>query len=149
MQLANKLFFAQVEAMLAEGQDVALRVKGYSMRPLLRNERDVVVLTPYRPDTPLRNGEIVLFRFQGRHILHRIVEIENNRLTLAGDGNYRQREHCTISDVVAVASRVIRKNGREIRCDSRKWLRMSRAWCALPAPVRRYILAVLFRLGYK
>lgn len=149
MQLANKLFFAQVEALLAEGQEVTLRVKGYSMRPLLRNERDVVVLTPFRPEKPLRNGEIVLFRYQGRHILHRIVGIENDRLTLAGDGNYRQQEYCTVSDVVAVASRVIRKNGREVRCDSRKWLRMSRAWRALPPLVRRYVLAVLFRLGFK
>lgn len=127
MQLANRLFFEQVEAMLAEGHEVQIRMKGHSMRPLLRNERDIAVLTPiakYAPapvpaagapavpapetcaadgnastarqtrfsdDTPgtapdlhtpacgigaLRPGDVVLFRCEGHHILHRIVGIE-------------------------------------------------------------------------
>lgn len=46
MQLANRLFFEQVEAMLAEGHEVQIRMKGHSMRPLLRNERDIAILTP-------------------------------------------------------------------------------------------------------
>ena len=137
MLLTNRLFFEQVEAMLAEGHEVQIRMKGHSMRPLLRNERDIAVLTPiakYAPapvpaagapadpvpetraadgnastarqtrlsgDTPgtapdlhtpacgtrhpapppsgigaLRTGDVVLFRCEGRHILHRIVGIE-------------------------------------------------------------------------
>ena len=44
--LPNQLFFAEVEAMLAEGREVQIRMKGHSMRPLLRSERDQVVLTP-------------------------------------------------------------------------------------------------------
>ena len=51
MQLSNRLFFEQVEAMLAEGHEVQIRMKGHSMRPLLRSERDIAVLTPM-PDTP-------------------------------------------------------------------------------------------------
>ena len=46
MQLSNRLFFEQVEAMLAEGHEVQIRMKGHSMRPLLRSERDIAVLTP-------------------------------------------------------------------------------------------------------
>ena len=44
MQLSNRLFFEQVEAMLAEGHEVQIRMKGHSMRPLLRSERDIAVL---------------------------------------------------------------------------------------------------------
>ena len=40
MLLPNELFFEQVEAVLAEGQPVQIRMKGHSMRPLLRNDRD-------------------------------------------------------------------------------------------------------------
>ena len=100
MLLTNRLFFEQVEAMLAEGHEVQIRMKGHSMRPLLRNERDIAVLTPVhvvgggqvlhahpRRRTNLREGErglldalrtgdVVLFRCEGRHILHRIVGIE-------------------------------------------------------------------------
>ena len=46
MLLTNRLFFEQVEAMLAEGHEVQIRMKGHSMRPLLRNERDIAELTP-------------------------------------------------------------------------------------------------------
>ena len=44
--LPNQLFFAEVETMLAEGREVQIRMKGHSMRPLLRSERDIAVLTP-------------------------------------------------------------------------------------------------------
>lgn len=43
MLLTNRLFFEQVEAMLAEGHEVQIRMKGHSMRPLLRNERDMII----------------------------------------------------------------------------------------------------------
>ena len=100
MLLTNRLFFEQVEAMLAEGHEVQIRMKGHSMRPLLRNERDIAVLTPIAKYAPapvpaagapadpvpetraadgigaLRTGDVVLFRCEGRHILHRIVGIE-------------------------------------------------------------------------
>lgn len=114
MQLSNRQFFEQVEAMLAEGHEVQIRMKGHSMRPLLRSERDIAVLTPIArytggseaaaaarkqnrlarnetsPDTAanshpdrlpsgsqaLQPGDVVLFRCEGRHILHRILRIE-------------------------------------------------------------------------
>ena len=114
MQLSNRLFFEQVETMLAEGHEVQIRMKGHSMRPLLRSERDIAVLTPIArytgnsetaaaarkqnrlarnetaPDTAansdtdrlpsgsqaLQPGDVVLFRCEGRHILHRILRIE-------------------------------------------------------------------------
>ena len=114
MQLSNRLFFEQVEAMLAEGHEVQIRMKGHSMRPLLRSDRDIAVLTPITrytgnseaaaaarkhnrlarnetaPDTAansdtdrlpsgsqaLQPGDVVLFRCEGRHILHRILRIE-------------------------------------------------------------------------
>lgn len=114
MLLTNRLFFEQVEAMLAEGHEVQIRMKGHSMRPLLRSERDIAVLTPIArytgnsetaaaarkqnrlarnetaPDTAanshpdrlpsgsqaLQPGDVVLFRCEGRHILHRILRIE-------------------------------------------------------------------------
>ena len=34
MLLTNRLFFEQVEAMLAEGHEVQIRMKGHSMRPV-------------------------------------------------------------------------------------------------------------------
>ncbi len=60
--LPNQLFFAEVEAMLAEGREVQIRMKGHSMRPLLRSERDRVVLAPCTDPARLQPGDVVLFR---------------------------------------------------------------------------------------
>ena len=140
--LPNQLFFAEVEAMLAEGREVQIRMKGHSMRPLLRSERDQVVLTPCADPARLQPGDVVLFRCCGRHILHRIVRRDGERLTLAGDGNYRITEQCTTRDVAGIAVRVIRASGRVVSCDSPGWQLRSRLWLAIPPWLRRQVLRV-------
>lgn len=161
MQLSNRLFFEQVEAMIAEGHEVQIGIRGNSMRPLLRDGRDTVVLAPCTDTSSLRRGDIVLFRHGGRHVLHRIVQIERTdssagfrtdsptlRFTLAGDGNYRTQEHCTGVDIVAHTASVIRPSGRVVGCRSRRWRWQSRCWLVLPQIVRRVILSAMWRLGH-
>lgn len=147
--LPNQLFFEQVEAMLAEGREVQIRMKGHSMRPLLRSERDQVVLSPCTAPARLQPGDIVLFRTYGRHILHRIVRRDGDRLTLAGDGNYRITEQCTTRDVVGVATRAIRASGRTVGFDSPGWRLRSRLWLSIPPWLRQQLLRVLWHTGFK
>lgn len=122
--IPNELFFASVEEMLAEGRSVEMTVKGFSMRPFLRNERDVVVLSPLGERT-LRSGMVVLFRYGGKHILHRLRRIEGARLLIEGDGNYRTREVARPEDVVAYVSEVRLEGGRRFRYDTPRWRRRS------------------------
>ena len=138
--LPNQLFFAEVEAMLSEGREVQIRMKGHSMRPLLRSERDQVVLTPCADPARLHPGDVVLFRCCRRHI---------HRLTLAGDGNYRITEQCTTRDVAGIAVRIIRASGRVVGCDSPGWQLRSRLWLAIPPWLRRQVLRVLWHSGWK
>ena len=105
-QIANDLFFASAEEFLREGRSVELRVKGFSMRPFLRNERDVVVLSPIE-GVEIRKGMVVLFRHKGRHVLHRVRRVgADGGLVIEGDGNYRITERATTEDVVAWVSSV-------------------------------------------
>lgn len=120
--IANDIFFASVEELVAEGQSVEMTVKGFSMRPFLRNERDVVVLSPTSAER-LRCGMVVLFRHRGSHVLHRLVKIEGPRLTMEGDGNYRQVEVASTADVVAYVSQVKVHKGPTIRYNSVGWRR--------------------------
>lgn len=146
--LSNDIFFAQVEELIADGENVIMRVKGHSMRPFIRNGRTNVRLSPCDART-LRKGDIILFRYHGHHIMHRIIVRDGDRLTLAGDGNYRKFEHCTLADVVAIVSTVIRPNGRTISCSSRCWRTISCCWTSLPQLLRRCILGALWRLGIR
>ena len=149
--ISNDIFFAQVEELLAEGQSVIIRVKGYSMRPFMRSDRTQVRIAPLTESerANLQVGDILLFRYHKRHIMHRIRRIEDDSITLAGDGNYRLWEKCHREDVVGIVRDVISYSGRTISCDSRRWRVGSTLWLALPQLVRRIILGVLARIGIK
>lgn len=149
MLLPNELFFEQVEAVLAEGQPVQIRMKGHSMRPLLRNDRDRVVVRAYGAGEEPQRGDVVLFRYKGRHVLHRIVARRGERFLLAGDGNYRLREECSRADIAGRVVQVIRPSGRTLSCDGKRWRRLSRRWLALPERLRRFLLRVLWHLGIR
>lgn len=117
--LPNDLLFADLERLFAEGGDVQLPVKGYSMRPFLISGRDSAHLVPAAPEQ-LRRGMVVLFRYRTGHVLHRIRHIEGERLTIVGDGNYRQQERVTRADVIACVDSILR-NGRTIRYGTCRW----------------------------
>lgn len=109
--IANDLFFASAEEFLREGRSVEMRVKGFSMRPFVRNGRDDVVLSPIA-GVEVRRGMVVLFRYRGRHVLHRVRKVEDGKLSIEGDGNYRITERAACEDVVAWVSEV-RLGGRQ------------------------------------
>lgn len=115
----NDEFFADVERIVGEGGSVRMRLKGNSMRPFLRDGIDEVELAPV-DRVALRKGMVVLFRYQGRHVLHRVRRIDSDRLVIKGDGNYRIEETVTRGDVVCNVSRIYR-NGREIVYGSPRW----------------------------
>ena len=146
--LRNDIFFAEVERFIAEGVDVVLRVKGHSMRPFIRSGRTQVKLSPCDASS-LRKGDIVLFRHNGHHIMHRIICRQEDVLTLAGDGNRNMTEKCMLQDVVAKATAVITRRGKTIECNSALWRTVSALWIALPSSVRHIVLGGLWRIGVK
>ena len=141
--LANDIFFAQVESEIAAGRNVRFRVKGNSMYPLLRDSKDEVTLSPLNC-TPKVN-DIVLFRYRGKHILHRIISIEGDTYTIQGDGIYISCEKCTRKDIIGVVTQIHKKNGLEINTS---WgLFRFNSWCWYKLFfMRRFILAVLRRI---
>ena len=83
-----------------------------------------------------------------QYVLHRIIDISGDRVTLRGDGNLSV-EYCRIGDVKATAIGFYRK-GRE-KLDStkgRKWRIYSYVWTRL-FPIRRYLLAFYRRIWLK
>ena len=145
LELRNDIFFAEVERMIGEGQRVTISVKGFSMRPMMRSEKDKVTLIAHN-DEDIKRGTVMLFRHNGHHIMHRIVKIEGQNITFAGDGNYNKTEQATRNDIVATVTAIIRPSGRTISLDSRRWKIYSTLWLALPKIVRRFILGLTNKL---
>ncbi len=129
-----------------EGMRVTFPVKGYSMLPFIIGGVESVDLV--KPEN-LRVGHIVLaWVEQQRYVVHRIIQIEGERVTLMGDGNIAGVEHCLLSDVAALAINVV--DAKDVHHPLyAPWRdQAQKLWWYL-LPIRRWILAIYKRTWLK
>ncbi len=143
LTLENERLFPFVVSLLREGHTVTLRLKGNSMRPFLEDQRDDALL---RRATEVVVGEPVLAELSpGHFVLHRVVKVVGDEVTLLGDGNLTE-EHCKRKDIRAQVVGFYRKGSTTLTpISGRKWRYYSYLWTRL-RPIRRYLLAVYRRI---
>lgn len=109
-----------VETLFRESDSVIIPTKGNSMRPFIRGGDNVLLV---RVGNPLKVGMIILARtLDKRVVLHRIIGINGDYLTLMGDGNLKGTERCRKSEVIAVAQSVVgHKSGLYTRKNMLGW----------------------------
>lgn len=135
-----------VSALIAEGREVTVPVRGGSMNPFLVDNRDCVLLVPV-PER-LRRGDIVLFRrSSGQYVLHRIVAVRRSRpgghepvYFMRGDAQEMTEGPVARAQVRALAARVMRQ-GRWLTDRDLRVLFFRHLWCRRYFP-RRTALAV-------
>ena len=135
--VSNELFFSGVEQLLAEGKSVRIKAKGRSMEPFIRDGRDEIVLSA---GIQARKGCIILTRTGEGIVLHRVIKIEGNAVTLMGDGNLFKTESCLREDIIAVATRIVRR-GKEIDPECFMERFKARIWM-IARPLRRPMLRI-------
>ena len=96
--VANDIIVPEIARLVAEGTKVAFTPKGVSMLPFILGGRDSVVLM--KAEDP-RIGDIALARIGTSYVLHRIIGIEADVVTLMGDGNVAGTEKCSRADILA------------------------------------------------
>ena len=144
MTFPNEVLLPEVAAMLAAGSEVELRTKGSSMLPFIVGDRDSVRL---KAMPAYAEGDAVLAEIApGRFVLHRIVRIDGDCVTLKGDGNLVGTESCRLGDVKGKAVAVVRPGGRIRDLAGPRSIARARRWNALPYFFRRYYLAIYRRL---
>ena len=116
--LPNDVLLDEVVQLLGEGREVVMTPKGRSMLPFIRGEVDRIKLS--RPDS-LSVGDIVLAYFENRYVLHRIVAINGNEITLKGDGILKGTEQGDRSDVVGKVVEIITPDQRHYK-PGKAWL---------------------------
>ena len=143
--IQNNLFFQEIASRIAEGERVRMRAKGNSMLPFIRDSKDEVVLE--KPNKrSFQKGRLLLVQLSDkRYVLHRVEKIENNAVLLRGDGNLSILETCSVADVIAEVTTVIR-NGKEIKRGSFKWNMYRYLWPRNPF-IRRVALGVYRRVS--
>jgi signal peptidase I len=143
-QIPNDIFFEEIAQFLHSGKNVKLYVKGTSMQPWLRNGKDAVMLSPVQPDA-LKTGNIVLFRFRGQYLLHRIIARRGDNFVMQGDGAYQMRESVTLADIIGTVYAIIRPSGKNRPAGSLSERLYWNIWYTL-YPIRKYLLKITNKL---
>ena len=137
--VANDILIPEIDRLLREGREVQFTPSGESMRPFIEGGRDSVLLV--RPEH-VKPGDILLCEIAAKHyVLHRLIAVEGDRLTLMGDGNLRGTECCTTQDVLGKVISIRRPSGRSFTPGKgRLWYRL--------LPLRRWLLKA-YRKGLR
>ena len=141
-KVSDEVIMSEAIRLVGEGVSVTFPVKGRSMLPFIVGGRDSVIL---EKPTAIRKGDVVLAyvesenREDRRYVVHRIISLDGDRVTLMGDGNLALHEYCNRGDVSAKVSLVVKPNGKKRSLDSFLFRFIAKVWFAL-LPFRRYLL---------
>ena len=127
-----------------EGVNVTLPVNGNSMLPFIIGGKESVIL--HSQGGIVDVGDVVLAWVDGcRYVVHRIIRIDGDRITLMGDGNVGMTEHCLLGDIKARVTHVVSADNKEHDLHNRWRMLAARMWYWL-RPVRRVLLAIYRRV---
>lgn len=141
--MSDKDIIEEAIRLVDEGLCVTLPVNGRSMLPFIIGGRESVILQKaVRPKV----GDVVLAWVNGvRYVVHRIIRVDNNEVTLMGDGNLVGVEHCARDDIKAMATHVVDAGGQAHNLYTPWRKEVARLWLWL-RPIRRYLLAIYRRV---
>lgn len=136
-------FIEEALRLVQKGVTVTFPVTGQSMLPFIIGGKESVILhAPGLIDV----GDVVLAWVDGnRYVVHRIIKLDYDRVTLMGDGNVAVTEHCRLNDIKARVTHVVSADNKKRDLYSRWRVRAAKLWYWL-RPIRRYLLAIYRRL---
>lgn len=91
---------------------------GTSMRPLIRQGKDVMIIKSFDNCCKLKKMDVPLYkRENGQYVLHRIIKVTKDGHVIRGDNTYSNEYGVTDHQIIGVLTGVIR-NGKEISVNS-------------------------------
>ena len=133
----DAMILAEAIRLVGDGVEVTFPVNGRSMRPFIEGGRDSVVLV--RP-TNVKPMDVVLAKTEdNRYVIHRVLEMAGERVTLMGDGNLQGREHAECKQIYAKVTHVVHPNGYKRSLYTPFIQFVQKMWVSL-LPLRRYLL---------
>ena len=129
--ISNRELFSIVRDTLLEGRTVRVSVKGESMLPFFRSG-STITLRPIT-DADIRKYNVVLADAGESFVVHRIIEVGEEQITLLGDGNIYGTELVTRDKIYGIVD------------ISKFHILGAKIWLWL-RPVRRFPLAIFRRI---
>ena len=127
----NRELFSVVRDELLEGNTVRVAVRGQSMLPFFMSGSTIELRPVAYGD--IRKYNVVLADAGRSFVVHRIIAVDNERVTLLGDGNIIGTEVVEREKIYGI-----------VDC-SQLHIALAKVWVWL-RPVRRYPLAILRRV---
>ncbi|MDX9808480.1 MAG: S24/S26 family peptidase [Acholeplasma sp.] len=128
----NDTFFDVVKAEVALNKTIHFTVKGQSMWPFYHDGQTTVSVTSFQS---LKKYDVVLANYQGKVILHRIIQIQGDSITLRGDATFR-KEVVSRSEVFA---KVVEHQTKITTSSNQKSYRIQ-VWLWVHNPLRKLFI---------
>lgn len=125
----NRVLFSTVRDLLLEGESVRITVQGQSMLPFFRSGSTILLRPICEED--FRPLTVVMADAGDHFVVHRILRVEGDRVTLLGDGNLIGTETMSREKVYGV-----------VDCSR---LHRALAWCWVKGRRLRRIPLAIFR----
>ena len=117
--------------------------KGDSMMPLIKQDRDLLVIEPVKGR--LKKYDVPLYkRDNGQYVLHRILKVREHDYVICGDNRWVKEYGIQDRHIIGVLTAVIR-GGKEVSVNDRKYRLYVHLWCDV-FPVRAFIVHVINKL---
>ena len=110
------------EEVLARDGKLVYKTKGVSMEPMLRQNRDLVIIQA--PASRLQKNDVALYKREDAYVLHRVIKVLDNGYLIRGDNSYTL-ENVPDSAVLGVLTGFQRK-GKEHSVTEKRYLRYVR-----------------------
>lgn len=102
------------------------KTRGASMRPMLKQNRDLVTVRP--TSGRLKKYDIPLYRRRGGgYVLHRIIKVTENGYVIRGDNTFVKELNVTDGDIIGVLTG-FRRKGKDYSVQSAGFKLYSRVW---------------------
>lgn len=138
-RIKDNIIIQEAIKLVEDGICVTFPVDGRSMLPFIIGGKESVILE--KPSKP-EKGDIVLAWVDNcRYVVHRIIDIQGDDITLMGDGNICGTEKCLSSDIKAKITHIVDAKGNRHQVDSKNYKWGSLLWNYL-RPVRKYLLFI-------
>lgn len=125
------------EELAASGRLIYTNV-GDSMMPLLRQHRDLMVISK-KPEGRLKRYDVPLYRRDdGQYVLHRILRVRTDDYVICGDNRCKREYGITDRHIIGVLTAIIR-DGKEIPVTDLRYRIYTHIWCDC-FPIRALLL---------
>ena len=141
----SKEVYCSFEELLDEKGYIVYTNTGYSMLPLLRQQRDIIEIKK-KDHIRCKKYDVILYKRGGQYILHRVLKVLPDGYLVAGDHNAFVDSKVTEDMILGTMTKVIR-DGKTITPDTMCYKLYVHLWCDV-YPLRMMLIKAKRKIWY-